>query len=143
MNWLKAFMLVLLTTSVSVCAGCPDGPEGFISEILEGIPEAGSSGEGKVVLHYRTNPGQVAVGELFVMNIIVCAGNEPWSGSLGVDASMPAHGHGMNYEPEVSSKNAGHFFVQGFLFQMPGQWRFDFSLDFEVGTRHVYSFVDI
>jgi len=143
MKVLKALVLMLVTASASVHAGCPQVPEGFVSGYPGGVPEEGTSGEETIAVHYRTEPLQVAVGELFVMNIIVCAGNEPWLGSLGVDASMPAHGHGMNYEPEVSSKNAGHFFVQGFLFHMPGQWRFEFSLGAEAGTRHVYSFVDI
>ena len=143
MNLLKALILVLVTASVSAYANCPDVPKDFISEGPVGVPEEGASEDENVVVHYRTDPVQTAVGELFVMNILVCAGDEPWSGSLGVDASMPAHGHGMNYEPKVSANNAGHFFAQGFLFHMPGRWRFEFSLGSEAGTRHVYSFVDI
>jgi hypothetical protein len=138
MKWLKITILLLMGASALARAGCPEIPEGFNPGMQE--DQAGKDG---VVVHYRTDPEKIPVGELFVMDIIVCIGNMPWMGSLGVDASMPAHGHGMNYEPEVSSKKAGHFFAQGFLFQMPGQWRFEFSLGSEAGTRHVYSFVDI
>ena len=138
MKLLKVILLLLAIVSVPVQADCSEVPEGFISGVQQEVAEVGM-----VVVHYRTDPEQISVGELFVMDIIVCAGNQPWSGSLGVDASMPAHGHGMNYEPEVSSKKVGRFFAQGFLFQMPGQWRFEFSLGSDVGTRHLYSFIDI
>ena len=143
MKLLKLFLLVLATATTSAYAACPDVPEGFVQGYPQSGTEQSMSSEEILWVHYKTDPELMPVGELFVMDIIVCLGNEPWLGTLDVDASMPAHGHGMNYKPEVRSEQAGHFFAQGFLFQMPGRWRFEFNLNSETTSQYIYSFVDI
>lgn len=39
------------------------------------------------------------------------------------DAEMPAHGHGMNVEPEITDNGDGTWDVTGLLFHMEGDWR--------------------
>ena len=39
-----------------------------------------------------------------------------------VDADMPAHGHGMNTQPEVVAGKEGDYRVDGMLFHMAGEW---------------------
>jgi hypothetical protein len=42
---------------------------------------------------------------------------------LTVDATMPAHGHGMNTTPSITSSTNGVFSVSGMNLHMPGTWR--------------------
>ena len=39
-----------------------------------------------------------------------------------VDATMPAHRHGMNYRPSVHNEGAGRWRVEGLLWHMSGLW---------------------
>jgi hypothetical protein len=48
--------------------------------------------------------------------------------SVSVDASMPAHRHGMNTMPQVSRDEQGRYHVSGMLFHMPGHWELHFDV---------------
>ena len=48
-----------------------------------------------------------------------------------VDADMPAHGHGMNTQPEVVAGKEGAYRVDGMLFHMAGEW----VITVEVGSQ--------
>lgn len=41
---------------------------------------------------------------------------------LAIDATMPLHQHGMNYEPRVVALSGTEFLVENMVFHMPGQW---------------------
>jgi DNA-binding beta-propeller fold protein YncE len=43
--------------------------------------------------------------------------------SLGVDAWMPEHAHGMNTRAHVEARPDGGFLASGLLFHMPGRWQ--------------------
>ena len=47
-----------------------------------------------------------------------------------VDATMPAHKHGMNYRTTINSLGKGRFRVEGMMLHMTGHW----ELAFEVKT---------
>ncbi len=71
-----------------------------------------------------------AVGEFTLLEIHFCLDDQPLSvESLEVNADMPAHGHGMNYQTQVVTQGKGKYLVEGLLFHMPGEWRIriDFS----------------
>jgi hypothetical protein len=83
----------------------------------------------RYVLAYRTRPGAVRVGEHFTLEAAACAkGGAPAPESLGIDAHMPAHRHGMNYAPAVREAGAGRWRAQGLMFHMPGEWELRFDL---------------
>jgi len=44
---------------------------------------------------------------------------------------MPAHGHGMNTQPEVVAGKEGDYRVDGMLFHMAGEW----VITVEVGSQ--------
>ena len=81
----------------------------------------------KAALAFRTMPPVIKVGELFSVQAEVC----PQAGlivtGLKVDAGMPAHKHGMNYQPKVTQTAPGKYTATGLMFHMPGhgQWTFD------------------
>ncbi len=49
-----------------------------------------------------------------------------------IDASMPSHGHGTNYKPEItqlsSSDSAAKYQIDGLVMHMPGMWRWELQV---------------
>lgn len=70
---------------------------------------------------------QFAVSEPFDIKIQFCGPQANAIEEVRVAAIMPAHQHGMNYTPEVTSLGDGVFMAAGMLFHMPGVWRIDVS----------------
>ena len=84
---------------------------------------------------------EIEVGEAFDVTIELC---EPGQVELlEVDATMPAHGHGMNYKAELSTISGsgdsvsgsdtgtavgGSYRAQGLLFHMPGEWQWSLKV---------------
>lgn len=66
----------------------------------------------------------IKVGQAFAVDIELCGGTP--HEVLGVNATMPKHGHGMNYEPELGARtdttNGSRYRAEGLLFHMPGEW---------------------
>ena len=91
----------------------------------------------KVALAFRTTPPVVKVGELFSLQAEVCAQAGTSVTGLKVDAGMPAHKHGMNYQPRVTSTGPGKYTATGLMFHMPGQWQFAFDVDTSAGRERI------
>ena len=106
--------IVSLASSVSAAA-CSGYGEPVLSEV-EGAPDA------YVIVN------EVPLSQPFSLRFTVC-GEVPVTG-IQVDAMMPAHQHGMNYDPLVTDLGHGAFDVHGMLFHMPGIWevRFDITV---------------
>ncbi len=84
---------------------------------------------------YRWEPGSPKVGQFVGLEVVTCRG--PLAApvdDIAVDATMPAHGHGMNYRPTSQRLAAGHFRVQGLMLHMAGHWRLTIDL-FQGNTR--------
>ena len=77
-----------------------------------------------------------AISEPFAMALQFCGNGAAEIERPRVDAIMPAHQHGMNYEPEVAATGEGRFAVSGMLFHMPGTWRVRVSTATDAGPRH-------
>lgn len=84
-----------------------------------------SSAPPVIRLSLRTIPEKIAIGEHFSVQVQMCE-NAPGVkiGTVRLDADMPEHRHGMNYRPTVNAKGHGVYTGHGFLFHMPGRWRF-------------------
>jgi hypothetical protein len=107
-------LLALHTHGATACTV----PEGFARL---STPEA--------EIAYRWEPGTLKVGQFFAAEVIAC--RVPGAGAVReivLDAQMPAHGHGMNYRPTVTSTGPGRFRVAGLMLHMPGMWRLTFDL---------------
>jgi len=91
----------------------------------------------RVALAFRTTPPVIKVGELFSLQAEVCPQNGVSVTGLKVDAGMPAHKHGMNYQPRVSSTGPGAYTATGLMFHMPGQWQFTFDLETPAGRERI------
>jgi hypothetical protein len=88
---------------------------------LPGGPAQSLKTESFTVL-YRAAP--IQVGRHFTLDLAVC----PPPDSVRVDASMPAHRHGMNYQPSVVPLGGGRYRAEGLMFHMPGDWRLLFEV---------------
>jgi len=106
--------LALHTPGLSACTV----PEGFARL---------SSPEAEIA--YRWEPSVLKVGQFFAAEVVACRAPAPGAVSaIVLDAQMPAHGHGMNYRPTVTSTGPGRFRFAGLMLHMPGTWRLTFDL---------------
>lgn len=98
-------------------------------DVPAGFAAAGKAESRDVVVLYRTDPARIELGKHFKVEAIVCTKSGPAPSGLRVDATMPAHRHGMNYRPKVSALGDGRFVADGLLFHMPGRWQFLFDVE--------------
>ena len=74
---------------------------------------------------------RIEVAKHFALEVSVCAKpQQPQPEHLKIDAHMPEHRHGMNYQPSVTRVGAGRWRAEGLMLHMPGRW----ELVFEVGA---------
>jgi len=75
--------------------------------------------------------GPMKVSEPFDVSITVC-GHNALSTEVTLDATMPAHGHGMNYQPThkvlESTESVKRISVEGVRLHMPGVWQWKLNL---------------
>ncbi|MBE0614551.1 MAG: FixH family protein [Burkholderiales bacterium] len=116
----------LLAASPAAYAACDAGP---------GVLRGETS---KVALAFRTTPPVIKVGELFSLRAEVCPQAGTRVSGLKVDASMPAHKHGMNYQPRVRQTGPGSYAATGLMFHMPGRWQFTFDVETPAGRERIH-----
>ena len=80
----------------------------------------------RFVLAYKPEP--IAVAQHFALDIAVCSKSPGPIDSVKVDAHMPEHRHGMNYEPTVKALGPGRWRAEGLMLHMPGKWEFVFEV---------------
>ncbi len=83
---------------------------------------------------------QLAVSEPFSATVRVC-GEYSATPEVALDATMPAHGHGMNYTPEVQLVNANAsetvYRFDGLVMHMPGEWEWAVSVTADGDTETI------
>lgn len=102
----------MIRTIVAVLCVVP-----LFSQACEG-PE-GSHAVGNGI--YLDLPELIPLSEPFDVALRVC--DVDLIGSITVDAGMPAHKHGMNYQPEMLVEGDGVLRARGLVFHMPGVWQ--------------------
>lgn len=112
----RVLLLEVLLCAAVAAAACP-------------LPEPALEKSG-VQAVWKTHGEPIAVGRHFVIDIQLCPADAVL---LRVDATMPAHRHGMNYRPSLQQRDDGRWRAQGLMFHMPGQWTL--QLDVKVGAH--------
>ena len=87
------------------------------------------------VVLIRSVPAPPPLNAAFIVEIAACARRGIAVAVPRIDAWMPAHRHGMNYRPVVSSTAPGAFRAEGLLLHMPGRWEFVIELGGERLTK--------
>jgi hypothetical protein len=104
-------------------AACEPAPLGAAAARVNGT---------SFVLLWRPQPA-LRTGEFFSVLLSVCARSARATDTVRVDATMPAHRHGMNYRPTLKALGAGRFEAAGLMLHMPGRW--EFAFDITAGSR--------
>jgi hypothetical protein len=113
----RRWLLVLLAAPAAAAACPPQAADGALL-----------SAPGVQAAWRVADAAGIAVSEHFVLLVRLC----PATAELqAVDATMPAHRHGMNYRPTLQALGGGRWRVEGLLLHMPGTWelRLDTRLD--------------
>lgn len=118
-------LAALLCAAPAAHAACDAGPG-----VLRGTTPS-------MALAFRTTPPAIKVGELFSLQAELCPQEGVSITGLKVDASMPAHKHGMNYQPRVAPTGPGKYTATGLMFHMPGQWQFVFDVETPAGRERI------
>jgi len=84
--------------------------------------------EGKQHVVAWRAPTPLPLAQFFTLEFAACARNGGALKAPRVDATMPEHGHGMNYRPTVESLGNGRFRASGLLLHMPGRWQLSFTV---------------
>lgn len=79
-------------------------------------------------IRLRLEPSRIPVSTPFKADITICGERGAALKGVRLDATMPAHGHGMNYEASLKKITEQHYVVDQLLFHMPGVWRFEVSV---------------
>ena len=83
----------------------------------------------RYVLSYRTQPAKLAVGQHFLVELVVCPrSGQPVPDGVRVDGFMPEHNHGMNYRAVIKPAEGGRYLAEGLMFHMSGKWDFIFEV---------------
>jgi hypothetical protein len=95
------------------------------------------------VLDWRIEPGPLRLGEFFALVVSACELGGERVSRLKVDATMPAHQHGMNYAPTIASEGAGLFRASGLLLHMPGRWELTFDVTADGARETLRSTIEL
>lgn len=105
------------------------------------------SNDQSYVVEFELDPAEVPLNERFAADVRVLvgpAGTELASDvTLGVDARMPHHRHGMRVEPTVTRVAEGTWRVEGFLFHMPGRWELYFDVARGAVTERAQEVIEV
>lgn len=85
---------------------------------------------------FAPQPSPIPLNKPFALQIAACAAKPD---RIAVDATMPAHRHGMNYRTTVTQLAPGEFRAEGLLFHMPGRWDLTFDVVAGGATQRVTS----
>ncbi|MGB5330701.1 MAG: hypothetical protein WBO58_21015 [Gammaproteobacteria bacterium] len=89
-----------------------------------------------LMLHYRIKSPPLTVAQHFSMQFLLCRDATTLAiEDFKLDASMPVHGHGMNYKASINWLDNGLVEASGMLFHMPGQWRVTVNLSYDGVAR--------
>ena len=111
MNRSLVFALIALGTVSAAGACAPD----------EGMVALSAEHRSPVAVFVGIDP--ITVAQPFGLLVQICATNQSLPERIEVDAEMPAHKHGINYDPVVKRRQKDLFEATNLLFHMPGAWR--------------------
>ena len=88
-----------------------------------------TSRAGKYLVCWRSLSGKVPRNQDFELEVWVLRDGAPVrDAQLTVTAWMPAHGHGMQRQPQAEAREDGSFHVPGMLLHMRGHWQLFFEV---------------
>ena len=95
------------------------------------VQEGVSSEQGVFVGSWSSDPDRPPINVVheWVLHIETADGEPVEGATVGINGDMPAHGHGMPTQPQVTADlGGGDYRVEGMAFQMGGYWIVDVSV---------------
>jgi hypothetical protein len=93
-----------------------------------GITAAQRVENARYVVAFAPQPAPWATGRFVALDFEICPKDAaPLPEQVRVDARMPEHGHGMNYQPSVQAKGPGRWRAEGLMLHMAGRWELSFE----------------
>ena len=90
------------------------------------------TGPGGAVVRWRPEPQPIPLNQWFAVDVEL---TPPGRGRLlGLDAQMPAHGHGMNVRPDLFTPGPGRLRAEGLIWHMPGDWELAVDVEWPDGS---------
>lgn len=89
----------------------------------------------------RLPDGKAPLNRPFEVEVSICVAEGASIETFKLNAIMPAHQHGMNYQPVISQSDPHGFIADGLVFHMAGLWRITVSGQV-AGESHTY-FIDL
>lgn len=125
-GWIRGRPVAAMSVCLAVMAVAGAAPA-FACKLPKALAGAAEKQTGKGRVAWKPVTGPIRVGKPFALEVAGClaAGKVR---RLRVDATMPAHGHGMNYRPAEKKLGPGWSRFEGFVFHMPGDWQITFDL---------------
>lgn len=102
-----------------------------------GIQLSGSK-DAPWTIRIQVNPKTIPLNAPFDATVTICSQSERLPTRLVVDATMPAHKHGMNYKVTAASVDDRTYGVNNLLFHMPGVWRLEVTA-YDNGRPHRFT----
>lgn len=85
--------------------------------------------EGSYYVEYESNPSPIPLNKYFTITVFPYADDTKSSIlqdiDVFVDATMPAHGHGMNEQATMTLQEDGSFLAEGLKWHMEGLWELE------------------
>ncbi|MEM7189006.1 MAG: hypothetical protein AAF439_05280 [Pseudomonadota bacterium] len=83
-------------------------------------------------------PNGVPLSQPFGASVTICSESGQLPTRIEVDATMPAHKHGMNYDARTTRIDDRKYKVENLLFHMPGVWQLEVTT-YKDGTPHRFT----
>lgn len=126
-----AFLVIFPLHASAMCNGMNDGLS------LESISASPYS------VTMSTGDREITTSQQLTIDVMICSNDNVAIERLKIDATMPAHGHGMNYVPEIKDKGENRYTASGLLLHMPGMWRFEVSFNADGSTHRFIRDIEI
>lgn len=81
-----------------------------------------------VTIYAAHSANTMSIGAPIKIDLYLCTDGNSQHDINKIDAWMPQHGHGMNYQPKLRKITDTHYEAEPFLFHMPGRWELKISL---------------
>lgn len=116
----------LVILAILVCSFCVGSSAVASQECVANAGKRMSSVSGAPFsVHVLFSNGEVPLNVPFDVQIEICSDSGAFPSHIAVDATMPAHKHGMNYKPKVRRITDNQYVVENLLYHMPGVWRLE------------------
>lgn len=130
----KSVVIILALLLLTACS--TPGPSTPASTLTPPDDAANSSltDNGLYRVSFTSALDPIAINQLhsWTVHVETADGRPVEDAQISVDGGMPAHGHGLPTQPQVTQNMGnGDYLLEGVRFQMPGAWvmRFDVSAD--------------